>query len=148
MENGQRAVKLIQHAGIYGLGPADGCLCTNFEIQGISVDISCRKSSGSLDFFGTIARVHSHHGDVGTADLYLVAEEVVRQLSEQTEHIKVRFCDYEDDKERRCVSCHKPRPDPNGYQCVECASKNDWWFEMPDYAVLAGKFNAASADHP
>jgi len=53
---------LIKDVGVDRLGSFDGCLCTHFAVQNVSVDVSCRKSpSGNPDdqFYGVLARVKS-----------------------------------------------------------------------------------------
>lgn len=79
------AIELLREVGIYRLCGTEGCLCMSCEIQGISIDVSCRKSNGSRieelpEFYGTVIRVSSHHLDSNAAELQLVADEVKAQL--------------------------------------------------------------------
>lgn len=127
--NATKALELIKANGIFGLGDYDGCMCCNFEVCGVQVDISCRKSSGSSlfpDFYGTTVRVHSRHMDATADDLKLVAAEVIKQVREREGHlpIQLRFCDYSDDKDLKCAYCGKERAVPQGYLCSECATKD------------------------
>ena len=121
------AVKLISEQGIFGLGSYDGCLCTHFMVHGISVDVSCRKSSGLgsvyPNFYGIGVRVYSSHMDVDGSGLELVAREVVRQLADKGYDIKVRYCDYECDDARKCVYCGAARSNAVGYLCEPCMQK-------------------------
>lgn len=126
--NSKAAIDLLKEVGIYRLIDFDGCLCGGCEIQGISIDISCRKSSGgfkfSEDFHGTTVRVHSRHLDSSFSELQEVANEVVGLLkSEAGERgeIGVRLCEYEMDKESTCVWCNGPRSDASGYYCAQHA---------------------------
>ena len=80
MVNG--VIDLIREVGIYRLGGYDGCPCTSFEVQSVSVDVSCHKSSQCV-------RVHSHHMDycddnhrLDKSLLQPIADEVLRQVDE------------------------------------------------------------------
>jgi hypothetical protein len=73
-------VDLIREVGIYRLSGYDGCPCANFEVQSVSVDVSCHKSDHSV-------RVHSHHMDycddkyrLDTSLFQPIVEEVLRQV--------------------------------------------------------------------
>lgn len=73
--NGNGALKLISEIGVGVLGGFDGCACTAFSVQGVNVDVSCRKS-------GKYIRVSSRHDDAFRADLQMIANEVERQIME------------------------------------------------------------------
>ena len=121
------ALDLIRSVGVHGLGGYDGCLCTNFEVQGVHVDVSCRKSSGGIGFRGTLLRVYSHHIGTEPTDLVPIAREVARQLVAMEETpVKVRFTDYEHDAKKICVYCGKPRTEAAGYLCEDCKTKEAW----------------------
>ncbi len=75
-------VELIREVGAYRLGGYDGCPCTSFEVQSVSVHVSCHKSDYSV-------RVHSHNVDycdekyaLDTRLLQPIADEVLRQVAE------------------------------------------------------------------
>lgn len=119
------AARLIAEKGIFGLGGYDGCMCTNFEVQGVHIDISCRKSSGGSmfkDFYGTTIRVWTNHLDGDAKGLGQVAAEVIREVRKNEGHlpIKLRFCGYKYDAEKSCTYCGKPRPDQERYLCTKC----------------------------
>lgn len=126
--NVDKAIKLIESVGLFGLAPYDGCLCTSCSIQGFNIDLSCRKSGGShLPFFpehkGHILRVYSHSLDNSISDSKLVADAVMKDLvdslGENPEYYIIRMCDYESDRDLSCVWCSKPRGDASGYYCDE-----------------------------
>jgi hypothetical protein len=120
------ALKLIRDIGVGGLGGFDGCLCTSFEVHGVKVDVSCRKSSGSdtagSEFYGTLVRVHSDHMDADDG-LVSIAQEVAEQVLDQSPDVLVRFTDYRHDKECLCVYCGQPRQSPSGYLCDACVGR-------------------------
>lgn len=123
------AVKLIHDIGLYGLGGYDGCPCTSFEVMGVAVAVSCRKSSGMdsvfKDFFGIGVRVTSRLMDATPDALVKVADEVLRQLADEGYALKVRFCTYEQDSKCQCVYCGKERSNVGDYLCPECAAIPD-----------------------
>lgn len=126
------ATELIKEIGIYRLCGTDGCLCMSCHVQGISVDISCRKSDAAIEtprpgFFGVKLRVHSGSMDANGPDLKEVAEEVCRQLADEGYAIAVRYCEYKYDKEQICIYCDASRADPKGYLCEECLVKPTVW---------------------
>lgn len=122
-----KAIILMQSSGIFGLGEDDGCLCCNFNVMGVSVDISCYKSEHCV-------RVHCGHLDRVPKDVERVAAEVLRQLGEYADasSFRLRFCDYRDDHQNghrengvwvetyRCCYCHAPRPGRAAYLCPSC----------------------------
>lgn len=117
------ALEVIRANGVYKLADFDGCLCGDFRIKGINVDISCRKSgidaSGAY-FLGIIIRVHSRSLDADGPGLLAIAKEVASQLKKEGYPILVRFCNYHHDKERICIYCEEKRSDPLGYLCDAC----------------------------
>ena len=129
--NGAKALKLIQDVGVFGLGWSDGCLCSHFEVQGVCVSVSCRKSENCL-------RVYSS-GDVDPEDLQAIAAEVNRQL--EPNHLAIRFCDYKFDhangkwegegktarwvEESICCYCAGLRQDEEAYLCQKCMTNPD-----------------------
>lgn len=122
---------LIEEVGVYRLGGYDGCPCTHFQVRGISVDVSCRKSSGMdgpfPDFFGIGIRVYTRSDDADGAHLATVAKEVARQLQPEGYAIKVRYCTFEQDNEMKCTYCGKEREDINAYICEACSDKPRPW---------------------
>jgi hypothetical protein len=71
----QRVTDLIREVGLHRLGNLDGCICCNFSIRNVDVEISCGKggergikvSSASMDY------------ENGTSELKTIADEVHRQ---------------------------------------------------------------------
>lgn len=126
--NPERAVAIIRDVGVFGLGFTDGCICTSFSIQGIDVDISCRKGSNMdtifREFYGIGIRVYSSSLDSTGEGLGLVAREVARQLADQGYDIKVRLCNYDRDRECKCVWCGNPR-EKTAYLCDQCLTNED-----------------------
>lgn len=121
MSESVSTVDLIRKVGIFGLCNTDGCLCINFSVHHISVDVSCRKS-GCMEkvvpkFFGVEVRVYSGSLGISFRDLEPVANEVREQLSGEGYDIAVRFCDCRHDSEMLCVYCDQPRSDRLGYLC-------------------------------
>lgn len=79
------ALDTIKKVGVGELCHTDGCMCLNFSIHQVHVDVACRKSSGSVHGNGgTTIRVYSHSMDYDEADdaLRAVGEEVARQMAE------------------------------------------------------------------
>jgi hypothetical protein len=127
--NGKAALELVREIGIGRLGGFDGCLCTSCEVQGVNIDVSCRKSNGSTTkiapgFYGILIRVHSQHMDAGGDELEAVAREVAQQLAGEGCAIMARFTDYRHDAEGRCTYCGKPRSDLAGYLCDKCLTRD------------------------
>lgn len=142
--NAEAAAALIDEKGIFGLSDYDGCLCANFSVHGINVDVSCRKSCGGLHyidsrFFGIVLRVHSTHLDAGAKDLNIVAEAVRRKLASEGDDIYTRLCSYEDDNKQHCLHCHSPRSGA-AYYCSTCLK-----MIADDYTPLSG-ITPASGD--
>ena len=131
--NANAALKLIRDHGVLGLCESDGCLCIHFEIQGVNVDVSCRKSSvGGLpfdrEFYGTVVRVHSRHLDSSIIELQPIADEIVKQVAGYDGRpIAVRFCDWAYDRPPRCAYCGEPRADLNGYLCAKHQDVDKYW---------------------
>jgi hypothetical protein len=128
--NADAAIALLRKVSIYELSGTDGCLCMSCEIQGIHIDVSCRKSSGSRgevakalpqDFYGAVVRVYSSHMDANRRDLQRVADVVCDQIKDDTAHLMlvVRLCSYEQDAKAKCWYCGKGRVLPSGYACAE-----------------------------
>lgn len=121
------AVELLRKVSIFELAGTDGCFCMTCSIQGVDIDVSCRKSSGTYiysrinpDFSGLVVRAHSSHLDANLTALQAVADEVSRQIRERTgEDIATRLCDYQHDDQMLCCYCDKPRTDAAGYFCNE-----------------------------
>lgn len=129
--NAGKAVELIRQLGIFGLGECDGCACCHFEVQGVSVSISCHKSEHCV-------RVYSHHMDRDPMALESVAAEVLLQLNSFTsaKEYRVRFCEYSDDHvgghycahnaythSFRCCYCHGFRRYGARYLCASCQER-------------------------
>lgn len=123
---GNAVLELIREVGLHRLGGFDGCMCTHFSVQRVDVDVSCRKSSGGTKgFYGTTVRVHSRSLDQDGAELEQVAREVAKQIHEQDGcELRVRYCDYLEDRDQKCVHCAKPREDAPGYLCDACLTQN------------------------
>jgi hypothetical protein len=120
--NAEAAVSLIREVGIARLCEFGPCLCATCEIQGVHIDISCRKSSGTGSL---LIRVYSHHMDHTGAELRSVADIVAVQMQpmEAGMSISVRYCSYEDDHPAKCIYCGSFREDAKGYLCVSCLNK-------------------------
>lgn len=128
--NGGAALKLINREGVYGLCGPDGCPCLNFEVHGVQVEISCRKSGAAMekinpDFYGIKVRVHSRHMDAHGADLHAIAQAVAGQMRDEGYAIMVRFCEHRHDAECLCIYCEKPREKPAAYLCRKCEGNPD-----------------------
>lgn len=122
MLDAEAVVSLLKQHGLFGLFGSDGCLCCNGHLQAVSIDVSCRKSSAAKPegFYGVLVRIYSCYMGTDPANLRMVADEVVRQLKEQTElPIMTRFCDYESDAKLKCVYCSKPK-EAGQYLCGMC----------------------------
>jgi hypothetical protein len=123
--NEHAAIALLRKVSVFELSGADGCYCMACSIQGVDIDVSCRKSGGSRvfrklkpDFSGLVVRAHSSHMDANLAALQAVADVVCEQLREHTSQaIETRLCDYRHDAEQLCCYCDKPREDAGGYFC-------------------------------
>lgn len=122
-------LELMRRFGIWQLADdAGGCACTGFEINYIHVQVSCRSSEHTV-------RVYSHSMERDTKHLELVADEVVRQLTEHG-HLgfRVRFCEYSYDHVDgkriegvwhewwSCCYCGKTRESQEAYLCKPCQS--------------------------
>lgn len=118
--NADKALALVKSVGIYGLAGTDGCLCMSCAVQGVSIDVSCRKSaSGIPGYRGTVVRVWSRHLDFDAKALQVIADEVVLQISEETQRVVTRLCEWRIDESQLCAYCEKPREDAAGYLCNE-----------------------------
>ena len=120
--NAKAAVDLLRKVGLFGLAESDGCLCMSFAVQGVTIDVACRKSTGCFvpgtpDFRGLVIRSHSRNLDTDLPGLRSVADEVAAQLGEEGCEIAIRLCDYRMDKDVLCCYCEKPRTDVAGYFC-------------------------------
>lgn len=124
--NGAAALKLICDIGVGGLGGYDGCLCTSFEVHGVHVSVSCRKSSGRNaekirpGFAGILVRVYSDHMDKTGKVLSAIAQRVASDLAPEGYPVMTRFCDYNSDAGQQCTYCSAPRQDAAGYLCEKC----------------------------
>jgi hypothetical protein len=116
--NANKAIELLRRISLFDLAGTDGCMCMSCQIQGVSIEVSCRKSSGSSvvkqwepDFYGTVVRVYSNHLDALGDELKRIADEVVRQIQPEvgSEPIRVRLCDHDVDERMVCQYCRKPR---------------------------------------
>jgi hypothetical protein len=121
--------EIIENVGLFSLSGYDGCVCGGFAIQGIHVDISCRKSGASTthdapNFYGTSLRVYSKSLSAMTQELKAVAELVSKQIRDSNEWtaIKVRFCSWDDDANSKCNYCGEEKPH-GGYLCKSCTEK-------------------------
>lgn len=127
----EKAVEIVKRETLYGLCGTDGCLCGSCSIQEVHIDISCRKSSGHAKVYGdswrgVTVRVYSRTLWTSVVDVGTVANEVVRQIQEITsEDIRVRYCDYEHDADKKCIYCSKTREKSMDYLCAECLVNAD-----------------------
>lgn len=132
--NAKAALDLLRKVGVRGLSGTDGCLCMSCSVQGVDIDISCRKSGacyvpGAPDFRGLLIRAHSSHMDAMYADLQDVADEVASQLADAGQEIATRLCDYRIDRGMLCAYCEKPRTDVAGYFCAKHTTEESrGWF--------------------
>jgi hypothetical protein len=82
MSEPEMVLAIIKEIGIWRLGNCDGCMCSNFSLRNVNVDISCGKGTDRA------VRVYSVSGDYyGEHDELLrpIAEEVKRQV-EASDH--------------------------------------------------------------
>lgn len=75
------ALDLIKQVGIYGLCYSDGCPCTNFEVHGVSVDVSCHKSDHCIRVYSCSADFQDAEYKVRTCLFQPIADEVRRQVN-------------------------------------------------------------------
>lgn len=116
----EQAVRTLKSVGLGGLMAFDGCACGHCQVMSFSIDTACKR--GILyggKYTDMVIRVYSRYMGTMPSELQLVAEEVVRQMRERYEYhgFIMRFCDDTDDRDRRCIYCHKPRAEPLGYLC-------------------------------
>lgn len=137
------ALALIKQHGIYGLAGSDGCLCANFNVMGVEVDIACRKSTGSMfsDHYGTVLRVTNRCLDSDPDGLKAIAVECANYLRAHGD-VLVRFTTYDEDKDCKCSYCGKKRA-PRGILCDQCLSGKDCWgdaiapkYPLAEFVVL------------
>ena len=103
------ALDLIKDVGVATLGGFDGCLCTHFSVQGVSVDVGCRKSSNRAT-----VRVYSNQ-EIPRSYLEEIAEEIAKHLGKiESTPMSFRYCSYQDDNPPRCIYCHAPRAQAHG----------------------------------
>jgi len=118
--SGADAVALLREVGLFRLGGTDGCLCSGCEIVNYEIYFSCRKSDKTL---------YVRCPSMGTSmeDLQAVAIEAMRQIREQDNwsELRVRFGNYAETHQNKCVYCAKPRKDPDGYLCEKCLTGKD-----------------------
>ena len=129
MSYATEAVELIKDIGVEKLARFDGCLCSQFSIRGFTVYISCRKSPAGIDklrpdFRGTVVRVTESDMYPDAEGLRAIAEEVVRQVSDDAPCV-VRYCDCVHDINQTCTYCEKPRENVDAYLCNKCADTNN-----------------------
>lgn len=127
-----KALALIKQHGVFGLGGDDGCLCTSFAVQGVNVEISCRKSSGSPRGarLATLVRVTCSWMGTMPEDLAPIAREVAEQVYKyESIATFVRYCDYQNDHPARCVYCGKLRQNEAAYLCDKCQNGVSVWKE-------------------
>lgn len=153
--DGPEALKLLKEVGVYRLCGTDGCLCMSCKVQGVTIDVTCRKSNGygwvrkvMPEFRGTLVRVYSRHLDKCGDDLAAIAKEIAAQISEDTSSATARFCDHRHDDEQLCTYCDKPREDLRGYLCDAClAADGTFGGKVADqYDLRRFDFTVVSAD--
>jgi hypothetical protein len=73
----QRVMDVIREVGVHRLANLDGCICSDFSIRNVEVEIRCGKSSAPRGI-----RVSSQWREYmsGAVELRVIADEVVRQL--------------------------------------------------------------------
>lgn len=125
--DGEQAAKLIDEVGIHRLCHFDGCLCGSCQIQGVEIDILCRKSTASLGFNGLTVRVHSRSASADPESLKPVAISATREMRrlDGWSPIRLRYCSYEQDKKNLCVYCGRQREESSGYLCPQCLVEKD-----------------------
>ncbi len=150
-----KAIQLLKEVGLYELCGSDGCLCGSCEIQGVHITVSCWKSSAELPdgSRGILVRVYSRGMDVNPADLFKVAFEVGKQVHALAPHtnLHVRFCDYQHDREWKCVYCSNKRDVKWDYLCKACADgKRDSYGDLiaPQYQYEPLVFEGRDYDAP
>ena len=128
--NKDGCLELISRYGFYQLGGGDGCDCSNFQVCGFEISISCHKSEHCV-------RVYSHHLFRQPDDEIEIASLVIKQLGDSGKYYNIRFCDYRHDhvngrwendvwtEEYSCCYCDKPRTDKDAYLCSNCLTKKD-----------------------
>ena len=125
----EKAIRILQSVGLHELAGTEGCLCCSCEIQGVYINISCRKSShsaiGEDGYRIPMLRVYSSHLDSTLNDLKLVADEIISQVKPDAENIAVRFCDYDYDKNNKCLYCGEQRTLTENYYCEKHAHMLD-----------------------
>lgn len=147
--NVESVLDLLQRFGVWGLGGCDGCACAHFEILGIEVHVSCRKSEHCV-------RVHCGYLGFDQSELVPIAREVLSQLTFPSRY-SLRFCDYSKDHkngrrengvwkdDQTCCYCNKPRADVDAYLCEECLRVRDanWWSPVDIYNERLGQLAEA-----
>lgn len=136
---------LIKANGLGAFCAFDGCACSSFSLQGVNVDISCRKSNGGMrainqGFYGTSLRVWSMSLNVDGSVLSEVAQVVAAYLMESYgSDVMIRYCSQIEDDGCRCIYCSEIRP-RTAYLCDACIAGKKW----ENHAHLEPKLIAAS----
>jgi hypothetical protein len=133
--NVESVIDLLERFGVFGLGGCDGCECAHFQILGIHVDVSCRKSEHCV-------RVHSDYMYFDHTRLIPLAREVLSQLCDPSQY-SVRFCNYSSDHkngrrengqwkdDQMCCYCGQLRQDRDGYLCDVCIAAGNGIDTLP-----------------
>jgi hypothetical protein len=127
----------MKRFGLWGLGGADGCACTEFSLYNITVSVSCHKSERTI-------RVSCPSMERDPRSLEALAVEAMSQLRDRYEYeepFAVRFCEYSYDhvnghregtgtdakwvKQQKCCYCGALRDDPKAYLCEKCVRKRE-----------------------
>lgn len=137
-------VEVLRRFGIFALGGADGCECTDFKFRGVEVHIACRKSEGGHlpkglgpeGFRGYMVRLDCRYMFATLRDVLPCAAEIVFQLQEDRPDLPifVRLCSYTNDHDKEkphgsCLYCGKERDNIGDYLCSECLHGDDCWGE-------------------
>lgn len=129
----ESVIDLIREVGVFRLGCTDGCLCMDFAVRGVSVDLHCHRTMGGRAWANNVKapviRAYSSHSEIQRTDLPPIAAEVERQLRAHEyfggyEKYTVRFCSYDQDEALECIYCGSPRVEATGYYCAEHGPHN------------------------
>ena len=95
--------------GLYSLISNDGCACGSFDIQGVSVDISCgRGAEKAIRVFRT--------NDMSQSNLQEIADEVKRQVDfVYGRDLPIMFEAWEDSREARALEAWRKMPKGTPY---------------------------------
>lgn len=100
----EMVLEIIKNVRVHGLGKWDGCVCCNFSIRGVNVDINCGKGATRGIW------IYSNHMDYmegyvdGDHDTLLkpIAEEIKRQVDAGSMRgpFEYHFCEFGKDAKK------------------------------------------------